>query len=76
MEVRRLFRDFLKTIAQFQDYNTKQYFFRWTKAVFKTGELDLPTLQSELEMLKRQVIIQKLYPGLRSVIEDYKRQGN
>jgi hypothetical protein len=66
---RRLYRAFLRSSMEFTDYSTKSYFLRWSKSVFRSESLDLPVLEAELEVLKRQAVLQSLYPCEKSVIE-------
>lgn len=69
MEVLGLYRSFMKVSRQFKDYNFRHFFIRKAREDFKLGTLTLEEAKSELEVLKRQVIIQNLYNPAKSVLD-------
>lgn len=71
----------MKTSLQLENYNFREHATRRIKYDFKTNK-DLPTIDidnnykfglSQLELLKRQSIISKLYPENKSVISQLKK---
>ncbi|ETV67614.1 hypothetical protein H257_16211 [Aphanomyces astaci] len=77
-EVLRLYRDLLREAAQFQNYTFRTYSQRRIKADFRAnagvqgGDLSaaLGFGFEQLNLLRRQVTISKLYPGEKSVMEN------
>lgn len=72
-----LFRTLLREAKQMTDYNFRSFAVRRVKAGFKTnrnlqGEeaaAALKTGEEQLAVMKRQVVIGKMYPSARSVME-------
>ena len=70
MEVLGLYRSYMKVSRQFKDYNFRHFFIRKAREDFKLGSLTIDEAKSELEVLKRQVIIQNLYNPTKSVLDN------
>lgn len=73
-----LFRTLLREAKQMTDYNFRSFAVRRVKAGFKTNRnlqgreeaaAALKTGEEQLAVMKRQVVIGKMYPSARSVME-------
>ncbi|KAH3679804.1 hypothetical protein WICPIJ_008513 [Wickerhamomyces pijperi] len=77
-QVLSLYREFLRNATKFNNYNFKNYFIRRSRDAFNSGKT-LKTqeeitnaytkAQQELEVLKRQSLISRLYSFEKLVVE-------
>ncbi|CAK4068645.1 unnamed protein product [Aphanomyces euteiches] len=79
-EALRLYRSLLREASQYQNYTFRSYSQRRVKEEFRankaTSGTDLKAALAfgyeQLELLRRQVAISKMYPGEKSVMENIK----
>eukprot|EP00339_Tiarina_fusa_P007136 CAMPEP_0117078166 /NCGR_PEP_ID=MMETSP0472-20121206/55119_1 /TAXON_ID=693140 ORGANISM="Tiarina fusus, Strain LIS" /NCGR_SAMPLE_ID=MMETSP0472 /ASSEMBLY_ACC=CAM_ASM_000603 /LENGTH=83 /DNA_ID=CAMNT_0004804809 /DNA_START=95 /DNA_END=346 /DNA_ORIENTATION=+ len=77
MATTALYRTFLREAKQMSDYNFRNYAIRRVKTGFRKNvalqgdeaSVALQQAQQQLELLRRQAVLGKLYPSARSVME-------
>ena len=69
MEKLLLYRQLIKACRRFTDYNFKEYFLRRTREDFRSSGWANEKSEKQLEIIKRQALIQSMYPTGKSIIE-------